>query len=83
MNPIVDPQSLYGVPGAIFIESIVKYFVEQWEVPKKIAPLLAILFSFGWNLFLSALIIHASWQSSLVSGLLTAMVASTYHELSK
>lgn len=82
MQPI-DLTAFYGIPGAVFIESLVNYFTEQWELPKRLAPLLAIVLSFGWNLLLGFFVLHTDWQSSFVVGLITAMTASTYHEVTK
>jgi hypothetical protein len=79
----VQLQSFYGIPGAVLVESIVQYLTDQWEIPKKMAPLLAIVISFGWNLLLGYFLLHTDWQSSFVSGLVTAMVASGYHEVIK
>lgn len=79
----VDLQSFYGVPGAILIESWVDYLRVQWDLPGKAAPLAAIVLAVAWNILLGTLVLNADFQSSVVSGLVTAMVASGWHEVTK
>lgn len=82
MQP-VDLTQFYGLPGLVLIESLVKYLTDEWELPTKLAPIAAIVLSFAWNLLLGFFILHTNWQSAFVVGLLTAMGASTYHEVTK
>ena len=76
----IDLQAFYGVTGAPLIEGFVEYLKDQWRVSPQLAPVAAFVSAIIWNLILGIVLLGADWKSAVMAGILTALLATGYHE---
>ncbi len=77
-----DLKTLVGLTGVPFVEAVVQYLHDQWNMPSKLAPLAAIIFAILLNVLL-ALALKNDVLSAIYIGFFTGLFSSVWHEKTK
>lgn len=75
---MIDLTLLAGLGTAPVITQLVQYAKEEWKVPSKVAPLLAIGFGIGMNVIIGILL---NWElrDSFAMGILSGFGANMWY----